>query len=188
MFASVALCKLLNEYRAMRSIYRLLSVWLVLVRVDQDTLNMATGHHFTTMRWARRLYSPVATIPVVVGVMIYVEEIRQSAAAFLFVPAAVAFVARAMLPDLTSRLLEREVYRCAHHADMKAQGAYLNAKLLLDDLGKRGQPLPVKGDVQRMQETLTNRVQKYRALKEDARAAIGGIVLRLTLRAWCLVS
>ena len=87
-----------------------------------------------------------------------------------------------MLPDLTSRLLKREIFRCAHHADMKAQAAYLNAKLLMDDLGKGGRPLSVQGDFQRMQESLTNRVRKYRALKEDLRAAIGGLVLRLTTR------
>ena len=143
---------------------------------------MATGHQFATMRLARRIYSPMATTLVVVGVWIYVEDIRQSAVAFLFVPAAIAFVARAMLPDLTSRLLEREIFRCAHHADMKAQAAYLNAKLLMDDLGKGGRPLSVQGDFQRMQELLTNRVHKYRALKEDLRAAIGGLVLRLTTR------
>ena len=119
----------------MKAIYDLPSVWLLLARVDQDTLYMATGHQFATMKWARRLYSPMATILVVVGVWIYIEEIRQSALAFLFVRAAIAFVARAMLPDLTSRLLEREIFRCAHHADMKAQAAYLNAKLLMDDLG-----------------------------------------------------
>ncbi len=166
----------------MRAFCDLLSVWLVLARVDQDTLNMATGHQFATMRWARRLYSPVATTLVVVSVWIYVEDIRQSAVAFLFVLAAIALVARAMLPDLTSRLLEREIFRCAHHADLKAQASYLNAKLLMDDLGKGGQPLPVQGDFERMQESLTNRVSKYRALKEDVRAAFGGLVLRLTTR------
>ena len=143
---------------------------------------MATGYQFSTMRWARRLYSPMATTLVVVGVWIYVEDIRQSDVAFLFVPAAIAFVARAMMPDLTSRLLEREIFRCAHHADLKAEASYLNAKLLMDDLGKGGRPLPVQGDFQRMQESLTNRVLKYRALKKDVGAAIGGIILRTSPR------
>ncbi len=166
----------------MKAIYNLARVWLVLARVDQDTLYMATGHHFATMKWTRRLYSPLATISVVVGVLIYLEDIRESVAAFLFVPAVVAFVARAMFPDLTSRLLEREIFRCAYHADMKAQGAYVNVKLLMDDLGKGGKFIPVQGDFQRMQESLTNPVRRYLALKVDARSAIDGFFRSLTSR------
>ena len=164
----------------MNAAYNLLRTWLVLARVDQDILFMATGHQFATMKWARRLYSPVATVSVVVGAWIYFEDIRESALAFLFVPAAIAFVARAVFPDLTDRLLEREIFRCAHHADMKAQGAYVNVKLLMDDLGRGGQPIPIQGDFQRMQESLTNPVRRYMALKEDARAAVDGLILRIT--------
>ena len=166
----------------MNAIYNLLQTWLVLARVDQDILYMATGHQFATMKWARRLYSPVATVSVVVGAWIYLEDIRESAVAFLFVPAAIAFVARAVFPDLTNRLLEREVFRCAYHADIKAQGAYVNAKLLMDDLGKGGQPIPVQGDFQRMQESLTNPVRRYLALKENARTAVGRSILRFPSR------
>ena len=166
----------------MNAIYNLLRSWLVLARVDQDILYMATGRQFATMKWARRLYSPVATVSVVVGAWIYLDDIRQSAVAFLFVPAAIAFVARAVFPDLTNRLLEREIFRCAYHADIKAQGAYVNAKLLMDDLGKGGEPIPVQGDFQRMQESLTNPVRRYLALKGNAQAAVGRLILRFTSR------
>ena len=166
----------------MNAFYNLLRSWLVLARVDQDILYMATGHQFATMKWARRLYSPVATVSVVVGAWTYLDDIRQSAVALLFVPAAMAFVARAVFPDLTGRLLEREVFRCAYHADIKAQGAYVNAKLLMDGLGKGGQPIPIQGDFQRMQESLTNPVRRYLALKGDGQAAIGRLTLRITSR------
>lgn len=166
----------------MRAIYDLLRVWLVLARVDQDILFMATGHRFATMKWTRRLYSPLATISVVVGILIYLEDIRESVVAFLFVPATIAFVARAVFPDLTNRLLEREIFRCAYHADMKAQGAYVNAKLLMDDLGRDGKFIPVQGDLQRMQESLSNPVLRYLSLKDDARASIGRFFRRLIVR------
>ena len=166
----------------MNATWNFLRSWLVLGRVDQDIVYMATGHQFPIMKWARRLYIPVATVSAAVGPWIYLDDIRQSAVAFLFVPAAIAFVARAVFPDLTNRLLEREIFRCAYHADIKAQIAYVNAKPLMDDLGKGDQPIQIQGDFQRMQESLTKPVRSYVALKENARVAIGGAILRFTSR------
>ena len=109
---------------------------------------------------------------------IYLQGIEERYGLFLLAPIAVTYIARAMFPDTTNQSLQREIFRCAYHADMKSQAAYVNVNLLMRKQGEEPVQLPVRGDFSRMQESLTNRVKHYQAHKGNAAAAIGSLFLR----------
>lgn len=130
------------------------------------------------MVWARRLYGPISLLYVFAIAGIYLQSVEERYGLLLLIPIAAISIARAVFPDITNQSLQREIFRCSYHADMKSQAAYVNVNLLMHKHGEKPVPLPVSGDFSRMQESLTNQVKCYNALKGNAAAAIGGLFLR----------
>ena len=159
-------------------IYRLIKSWFLLARIDQSILYMATNHRFSTMTWARRLYSPISLVYIFAIAAIYLQGIQDQYGLILLVPIAAVSIARSLFPDSTNQSLQREIFRCAYHADMKSQAAHVNVNMLMHKHGEKPVPLPVSGDFSRMQESLTNQVNYYIAHKGNAATAIGGLFLR----------
>ena len=84
------------------------------------------------------------------------------------IPIAAISIARAVFPDTTNQSLQREIFRCAYQAEMKAQAAYVNVNLLMHKHGEKPVPLRVGGDmISRMLESRTNQVKCYNALKKN---------------------
>ncbi|MCY3783297.1 MAG: hypothetical protein OXG79_05880 [Chloroflexi bacterium] len=164
--------------RLIVTLYHLAKSWFLLARIDQTILYMGTGCRFVTMVWARRLYGPIALLYIFSIAGIYLQSVEERYGLILLIPIAAISIARAVFPDITNQSLQREIFRCAYHADMKSQAAHVNINKLMHKQGEKPVPLPVGGDFRRMQESLTNQVKYYNALKGDAAAAIGGLFLR----------